>query len=456
MAEYIRLSGVWKTLSAPFIKVAGTWKQASNIYVKSGGVWKTISNPDTETGLSSTSGVTGSSVSVNGDFSQVTVTGVNFGGSAVTFTQTTTAVTFTVPSVGVGTYPVQLITGVVPELAPLNYSVTGTGGGGIGIGVAPAIGIGGIGIGIGPQAPGVALGYIDTGTAIQLQWSTYGSYTVTSFSVGGTLGAYASPSSGSGAGGSAYVYSPYGLAGTLNVTITTNGGGNATSNTVNYTNLHGIGIGIGAPAIINTIINVAPPIINVAPAIIYTPINVGIASLNPPAILILNYGNFCINGDTKVTIVKSDGSFGYKEARDIREGDIVASLRFKEINPDAPAWDIYGWNDKTLTYQNQKPTKVLNVYKSKHAKIMYFNHDTTAKFSEEEPMLVCRAGSYEFYPSGTVDVGDTIFRYNDTYDSIESILVTDIAFEEGDFDTYNYTLEEDHVLVAGGYIVHNK
>jgi hypothetical protein len=141
MAEYIKVNGVWKLLTAPYVKVAGAWKHASGIFVKSSGVWKSIGNPDTETTASPSSGLAGSSVTVSGNFSKVSITGVNFGGSPVTFTQTTSSVTFSVPSVGVGTYPIQLITGVTPELAPINFSVTGTGGGGIGVGIGVGVGI---------------------------------------------------------------------------------------------------------------------------------------------------------------------------------------------------------------------------------------------------------------------------------------------------------------------------
>ena len=152
MAEYIKVGGVWKLLSTPYIKVAGVWKSATNISIKSAGAWKSIGNPDTETTASPSSGLTGSSVTVSGNFSTVSITGVNFGGSPVTFTQTTSSVTFSVPSVGVGTYPIQLITGVKPELAPINFSVTGTGGSGVGVGVGVGIGAPAIGVGIGAPA----------------------------------------------------------------------------------------------------------------------------------------------------------------------------------------------------------------------------------------------------------------------------------------------------------------
>ena len=116
------------------------------------------------------------------------------------------------------------------------------------------VGVSPVGVGVSPgTVPYVALGYTDTGSNIQLQWSTAGGpNAITNPSFGGSLAPYVNSSVNNGSSGTAYVDSPYGQSGNLYVTITTSYG-SATSNSVNYTNYHGVGVspGVVSPGVVS-------------------------------------------------------------------------------------------------------------------------------------------------------------------------------------------------------------
>ena len=64
MAHYIKVGGVWRTVSADqdancgYVKVGGVWKTATNAYVKVAGVWRSYCEPPVTTTTTATTGVT--------------------------------------------------------------------------------------------------------------------------------------------------------------------------------------------------------------------------------------------------------------------------------------------------------------------------------------------------------------------------------------------------------------
>jgi hypothetical protein len=162
----------------------------------------------------------------------------------------------------------------------------------------------------------------------------------------------------------------------------------------------------------------------------------------------------CIHGDTFMKVYEGD-TITTKKARDIEPGDELVGVVFKELDPSVKV-NTYDWQATSLTYDTLEKTTVVKVEPSVHERFMYFNDDETSVFSMSEPMLVGRNGQYEFFASGMILEGDTLYKLKSDHSGYEEVLVEKITFTRGEDDGFNFHCEPDHVIVAGDYIVHNK
>jgi hypothetical protein len=166
-------------------------------------------------------------------------------------------------------------------------------------------------------------------------------------------------------------------------------------------------------------------------------------------------GNPCIQGDTMV-LVSVDGLVTTKKAREVEIGDLVVSLNFSEIDKNDPDWNLYEWMSESLTFVDPQVSKVTNKTQSVHPKVAYFNGRVEATFSEFHPFLVRRGGVYEFYTVSTLLPGDTIFTYNNDTNTVDPLVIETVAWLEGATDAYNFSVEAYDIVIAGGYVTHNK
>jgi hypothetical protein len=166
-------------------------------------------------------------------------------------------------------------------------------------------------------------------------------------------------------------------------------------------------------------------------------------------------GNPCIQGDTMV-LVSVDGLVTTKKAREVEIGDLVVSLNFSEIDKNDPDWNLYEWMSESLTFVDPQVSKVINKTQSVHPKVAYFNGRVEATFSEFHPFLVRRGGVYEFYTVSTLLPGDTIFTYNNNTNTVDPLVIETVAWIEGATDAYNFSVEAYDIVIAGGYVTHNK
>lgn len=166
-------------------------------------------------------------------------------------------------------------------------------------------------------------------------------------------------------------------------------------------------------------------------------------------------GNPCIQGDTMV-LVSVDGLVTTKKAREVEIGDLVVSLNFSEIDKDDPDWNLYEWMSESLTFVDPQVSKVINKTQSVHPKVAYFNGRVEATFSEFHPFLVRRGGVYEFYTVSTLLPGDTIFNYNNETNTVDPLVIETVSWLEGATDAYNFSVEAYDIVIAGGYVTHNK
>jgi hypothetical protein len=157
-----------------------------------------------------------------------------------------------------------------------------------------------------------------------------------------------------------------------------------------------------------------------------------------------------------MVLVSVDGLVTTKKAREVELGDLVVSLNFTEIDKDDPDWNLYEWMSESLTFVDSQVSKVINKTQSVHAKVAYFNGNVAATFSEFHPFLVRRSGTYEFYTVSTLLPGDTIFTYNNETNTVDPLVIETVAWIEGATDAYNFSVEAYDIVIAGGYVTHNK
>ena len=151
-----------------------------------------------------------------------------------------------------------------------------------------------------------------------------------------------------------------------------------------------------------------------------------------------------------------DGQVVLVKAREVLVGDVVVSINFAEIDKDDPDTNMYEWSASTLTLLTIETSKVLGKVQSVHPRVVYFNDDVTATFSETQPILVLRDAVYEWYTVATLMIGDILFKYDRATNKIVPVVLAAVNYVEGATDTYNFSIEDYDVLLAGGYVVHNK
>jgi hypothetical protein len=157
-----------------------------------------------------------------------------------------------------------------------------------------------------------------------------------------------------------------------------------------------------------------------------------------------------------MVLVSVDGLVTTKKAREVEIGDLVVSLNFSEIDKDDPDWNLYEWMSESLTFVDPQVSKVINKTQSVHPKVAYFNGRVEATFSEFHPFLVRRGGVYEFYTVSTLLPGDTIFNYNNETNTVDPLVIETVSWLEGATDAYNFSVEAYDIVIAGGYVTHNK
>ena len=142
-----------------------------------------------------------------------------------------------------------------------------------------------------------------------------------------------------------------------------------------------------------------------------------------------------------------------KPAKDIKVGDIVAGVSWKELTSEL-AQDPNTWSSDSLTDINIVPTTVRGIIESVKDITMYFNENTAKRFSLEHTVLVKRNEKYMFITTGTVEIGDIIVEKVENKGFVE-IPVTAINTIDETRNVYQIDADPIDVLLAGEIVVHN-
>jgi hypothetical protein len=457
MAEYIKQGGTWKTVSGDttpstvaYVKVAGTWRAVNAQYIKVAGTWRAVSTFSAQYVVPN---VVGQALSAAQ--SAITASGNTVGSTSTTTSGATSGNNGQVQSqsVAAGTYG----SAQTVNLVTYAYAI-------------PIISVGVI------ATPGQqnSISSYSTSGYIGSAMYIYGSFpaTITNIIVGSTYVSFSQtsstitwtmPSISSGTYSVQVYDGQIPLLPTYNVT--NNGNAPIVATPVNYQ----IQIAFNPIQIaFNPIQIQVPPVQIQVPAQAFVTVLVGATTIiqnlgmNNQNIFYHSYyispyygvRIACIHGDTLIKVYEGD-VITTKKARDIRPGDELVGVVFKELDP-AVKVNTYDWQATALTYDTIQRTTVVKVEPSVHERFMYFNDDEASVFSMSEPMLVGRNGQYEFFASGMILEGDTLFKLKPDNSGYDEVLIEKITFTRGEDDGFNFHCEPDHVIVAGDYIVHNK
>ena len=158
---------------------------------------------------------------------------------------------------------------------------------------------------------------------------------------------------------------------------------------------------------------------------------------------------FCIEESTLV-----DTPSGSVAAKDLKVGDTLVSVALEELSTEPRSEENFVIAP-TLTFVGggTVETTIVDIIESTKAEIVYFNEDTTAKYSNEQSMFALVDGEFQTLNAGLLQVGDHLVKVSSdgTYVIEEITSITEI-YEPT--TVYQYICEPYNWFVAGGYLVH--
>jgi intein/homing endonuclease len=137
-------------------------------------------------------------------------------------------------------------------------------------------------------------------------------------------------------------------------------------------------------------------------------------------------------------------------------GDKVLSIKINELEPSLDT-EIEFDLGESLTVESEDfvETTITNMVKSEKVGITYFNGDSSAKYSSEQPVFIKSEGQFKVRMVGNLVVGDMLIKVLDggAYEEEE---ILEITVLEESATVYQFSCDEYHWFIAGGYLVHNK
>jgi len=140
-------------------------------------------------------------------------------------------------------------------------------------------------------------------------------------------------------------------------------------------------------------------------------------------------------------------------AKDIKIGDTVVGVSWNELTSETEQ-DPATWSATSATEMKTVPTTIRNIIPSIKDITIYFNENTTKRFSLEQTVLVKRNETYMFISTGTVEVGDIIVEKVENQGFVET-RVDSINTIDETRNVYQFDAAPIDVLLAGDIVVHN-
>ncbi len=177
----------------------------------------------------------------------------------------------------------------------------------------------------------------------------------------------------------------------------------------------------------------------------------------------------CVAGDTLI---------GMGDGRLLSAREIFDKYR-KGVSVKVSGGEVYESTEITLLSAGKdgiaEPKRVSHVWKLKSKRLVHvstsagYDVKTTPEhkfliFTKDGKMTYCEAASMRegetlLLPSKTILLGsnDTVSRLSahDTLSAYRTVTVTKVVHLEGDFDVYDFTVEDTHNFIANSLIIHN-
>lgn len=164
--------------------------------------------------------------------------------------------------------------------------------------------------------------------------------------------------------------------------------------------------------------------------------------------------NQCVDADTEIIVVASNGQRSYVKARDVEVGDYVLAMTWDEL-VDQDVQNFMFATSSNLTNIDTLPTMVVAKYEYEKPTTMYINNDITTRMSLEQPMLINRDGIWQWRHTGDIYIGDKFIQYV-SEDQVIEVEVTAVDYISEMRDVYSFNCEDTDTFFAGNILVHNK
>jgi hypothetical protein len=159
----------------------------------------------------------------------------------------------------------------------------------------------------------------------------------------------------------------------------------------------------------------------------------------------------CIHEDTLI-----ETSNGPVAAKDLKVGDKVLSVSIEEIDnsENTPVEFTFG-NLLTLGSEGVTETEIVKVEEHlDKTDIIYFNEDSSAKYSNEHPMFIRSGDEYHVKIVKNLKIGDFLIKINKDGSHVEEEIRTITNLTENS-KVYEFSCSPYKWFIAGGYLVHN-
>lgn len=145
---------------------------------------------------------------------------------------------------------------------------------------------------------------------------------------------------------------------------------------------------------------------------------------------------------------------GFVQAKDIKVGDVVHSIKFAELSTDETADTVLNWS-KTVLTPTELTTSVIRKIVLKKPVDFYLNLNGDL-MTPEHPVLVRNNGIHSFMQAGDIHIGYEVLKRNgDNISDLEWVPVTSNEFVEASDVVYLFDAEDDDVLFTKNMLTHN-
>lgn len=145
---------------------------------------------------------------------------------------------------------------------------------------------------------------------------------------------------------------------------------------------------------------------------------------------------------------------GFVQAKDIKVGDVVHSVRFAELSTDETVNTIMGWSTNVLTPVELTTSTITAVITEKP--VDYYLSINGDLMTPEHPVLVRHNGVHKFMSAGDIHVGyEVLKRDGDSLEELSWVPVTSNDFIESRDTVYLFDAEDDDVIFTANMLTHN-